>query len=118
LTELFSGLKQSDKKIGIFSDYPAHQKIAALGLAADHIVSAQDDCVKLLKPNPKGLEYLMSEAGVTANETVMIGDRTERDGLAAHRAGVRCLIRSKKPKKGWQTFTRFDDPIFLPLLLD
>ena len=118
LTELFAGLKRSGKIIGVFSNYPAHQKLVALGLAADYVVSAQDDSIRLLKPHPKGLEFLMSKAGLTAPETLLIGDRTERDGFAAHRAGVQCLIRSPNPRNEWQTFTRFDDPIFSPLLSD
>jgi putative hydrolase of the HAD superfamily len=118
LTELFAGLKRSGKIIGVFSDYPAHQKLSALNLAADYIASAQDDCIRLLKPHPKGLEFLISKAGFTAAETVLIGDRIERDGIAAQRAGVRCLIRSSKPKQEWQTFVRFDDHLFAPLLSD
>ncbi len=118
LTELFAGLKRSGKLIGVFSDYPAHQKLAALGLAGDYVVSAQDDCIRLLKPHPKGIEFLMSEAGFTAAETVLIGGRIERDGIAAQRAGPRCLIRSSKPKQEWQTFVRFDNPLFALLLSD
>lgn len=118
LTELFTGLKRSGKIIGVFSDYPAHQKLVALDLAADYIVSAQDDCIRLLKPHPKGLELLMSEAGLTAAQTLLIGDRTERDGIAAHRAGIQCLIRSPRPKPGWQTFVNYNDPLFSPLLPD
>jgi len=116
LTELFAGLKRNGKNIGIFSDYPARQKLNSLGLAADYIVSAQDDLIGFLKPNPKGLEYLMYEAKVKAEETLLIGDRVERDGFAAERMGVRCLIRSRKLMQEWQTFNAFNDPIFLPML--
>lgn len=118
LAELFAGLKRCGKTIGIFSDYPGRAKLAALGLAADFIVSAQDDGIGLLKPHPRGLEFLMTEAGACAATTVLIGDRSERDGLAAQRAGVRCLIRSSKPKQDCQTFARYDDPLFTPLLSD
>lgn len=118
LVELFAGLKRHGKHIGIFSDYPVQAKLAALGLAADFVVSATDHGIGLLKPHARGLEVLMADAGATAATTVLIGDRSDRDGLAARRAGVRYLIRSSKPKRDCQTFARYDDPLFAPLLSD
>jgi HAD superfamily hydrolase (TIGR01509 family) len=112
VAELFDGLKRDGKTIGVLSDYPATTKLAALGLAADHIIAAAD--VGMLKPHPKGLESLMSAAGVTAKETVFIGDRAERDGRAGERAGVKTLILSSKPIEGYQTFATFHDPLFTP----
>lgn len=112
VTRLFAGLRHQGKTIGILSDYPAADKLAAMGLAADHIIAASD--VGMLKPHPKGLQSLMSAAGVTASETVLIGDRVERDGRAGQRAGVRTLIRSSKPIESHQTFATFDDPLFAP----
>lgn len=112
VNELFAGLKRQSKTIGILSDYPATAKLAAMGLAADHVVAASD--VGVLKPHPKGLQSLMSAAGAAASATVLIGDRAERDGRAGQRAGVRTLIRSSKPIEGYQTFASFHDPLFDP----
>jgi HAD superfamily hydrolase (TIGR01509 family) len=108
LPELFQLLRQQGKKIGIFSDYPAHRKLEALGLAADLIVCANDADVGVLKPHAKGLQILMSRAAASPAQTIMIGDRPERDGLAAHAANVRALIRSHKSLGDWQTFDRYD----------
>lgn len=116
LLELFGGLKRQGKIIGILSDYPAHLKLGALGLSADLVISACDENVQFLKPNPRGLEVLMDAAGVTADETLLIGDRTDRDGLAARRAGTKILIRSPKPIDGWLTFAQYTDPLFAPIL--
>ena len=116
ILELFEGLKGSGKIIGILSDYPARAKLVALGLAADHVVSAEDDGVGFLKPHPRGLESLIAAAKVKAHATVLIGDRVERDGLVARRVGARALIRSSRVLEGWQTFTRYDSPLFAPLL--
>jgi len=116
LPSLFAGLRRCGKTIGIFSDYPARAKLAALNLAADFVVSAHDPGIGTLKPHPRGLEYLMAAAGVTPPQTLLIGDRQDRDGLAALRAGARILLRSPKPIKGWQTFRRYDDPLFAPIL--
>lgn len=116
VVELFAGLRRNAKLIGVLSDYPADAKLAALGLRADYVVSAGDPSVGLLKPNPRGLAVLMQTAGVEAQAAVLIGDRIERDGAAARRIGARPLIRSRRPLEHWQTFARFDDPIFDSLL--
>ena len=116
LVELFADLRRKGKTIGVLSDYPAVAKLAALGLAADHVVSAVDAGVGVLKPHPQGLLELMKRAGAEPGTTVLIGDRVDRDGLAARRAGARALIRSARPIEGWQTFARYDGAPFLPLL--
>ena len=116
LPALFAALRRAGKRIAIFSDYPAEAKMAAMGLDADLIVSAGDDGVGVLKPNPRGLQRLIETAKVDPAETILIGDRVERDGLAAQRAGAEALIRTSKPIEGWRTFRRFDDPVFSPLL--
>lgn len=46
----------------------------------------------------------------------LIGDRTDRDGLAARRAGARSLISSSRQIDGWQTFAGYEAAPFLPLL--
>jgi FMN phosphatase YigB (HAD superfamily) len=112
LPQLFAGLRRKGKSIGIFSDYPVKTKLEALELTANHVVCAGDETVGMLKPHPRGLESLIAAAGVKADATVLIGDRTDRDGLAARRAGARALIRSSKPIQGWQTFRGFDDALF------
>jgi putative hydrolase of the HAD superfamily len=116
VTELFAGLRRHRKVVGVISDYPAAAKLAALGLAADFVVSATDSDVAVLKPHPRGLRQLMRRAAVSPSATLLIGDRTERDGLAAQRASTHCLIRSSRPKTGWQTFAHFNDPLFGPML--
>lgn len=112
--QLFEGICRAGKKIGIFSDYAAAEKLAAMGLVAHHIVAASD--VGLLKPHAKGLQRLMAAAGATAPETLFIGDRADRDGAAGQRAGVRTLIRSSRPLETFQTFETFHDPLFAPFM--
>ena len=69
------------------------------------------DFIKVLKPNPEGLEFILSQLGVSTNEEdgiradairtdgvrndgirksdiLYIGDRTEKDGLCAQKVGV------------------------------
>lgn len=116
LIELFAGLRRKGKSIGILSDYEATAKLQALGLAADHVVCAEDQGVGVLKPNPKGLIALIGAARATPETTVLIGDRPDRDGQVARRIGARAMIRSSQPIEGWQTFRRFDDTPFAPII--
>jgi HAD superfamily hydrolase (TIGR01509 family) len=107
---LFERIRRSGRTIGILSDYPAIAKLAALGLEADLIVHAGE--VGYLKPHPMGLQRLIDMAKVSPAETVLIGDRAERDGEAARRAGAHCLLRSERPIPGYRCFARFDDAVF------
>jgi putative hydrolase of the HAD superfamily len=116
VTELFAALERQGKTVGVFSDYPAAAKLHEMELHADHVVYAGDANVGLLKPNPRGLEVLMDEAGARPSETVMIGDRIERDGEAAKRVNAKALIRSDRTVIGFPSFARYSDPVFDPLL--
>jgi putative hydrolase of the HAD superfamily len=113
--ELFAAIKAAGRTLGIYSDYAATEKLSALGLTADFIVSADDLDIAVLKPNPKGLLRLMERAGALPHETLLIGDRILRDGIAAKRAGVRALIRSSSTVAGWQAFRSYRDPAFASL---
>lgn len=116
IVDLFAALRRRGKIIGIFSDYPAFEKLHAMELTADHIVAAGDPNVGILKPHSRGLEVLMNTAGIGPSETVFVGDRVDRDGEAARRAGVTALIRSNTPIDGWLVFSSFSDALFAPLL--
>ena len=102
VAELFARLSESHV-LAVHSDYRAERKLAALGLAAQLTVAAED--VGRLKPDPAGLHRLMAQAKAEPARTLMIGDRDERDGEAARRAGVRSLIRGRD-------FRDFTDAIF------
>ena len=116
LEALFLALRTAGKRVAVFSDYPAVGKLSALGLQAWPIVCATDEEVARLKPNPAGLLRILNQCGVHPNRTLMIGDRFDRDGLAAGRANVRALIRSRRVHPEFDTFQGFDDAIFAPLL--
>lgn len=116
LVELFTALRRKGMSIGVLSDYAATAKLRALDLEVDYVVCAEDSGIGMLKPNPKGLVALIGAADATPETTVLIGDRPERDGLAARRIGARALIRSSRPIDNWQTFRRFDNGPFLPII--
>jgi len=109
VSDFFDAIRRSGKKIGILSDYPAVDKLQALGLDADYIVSAADSEVAVLKPHPRGLQRIMAMAGADASETIFIGDRADRDGEAGRRAGVRTLLHSRRALPGWECFNDYAD---------
>ncbi len=116
LDELFNVIKKQGKGLGILSDYKASRKVSALGLSADLIVSAQDSEVNVLKPHPKGLQTIAEQAGVALDRVILIGDRDERDGEAARRAGAQYLIKQKPNKPAVQNgFMHYTDAVFSPL---
>ncbi|MFQ5567123.1 MAG: HAD family hydrolase, partial [Paracoccaceae bacterium] len=104
----FSALRDRGCRIGAWSDYPAVNKLAAMGLTADAVVSAVDPEVDRMKPQPAGLERVLEQLGVSPEEALVIGDRDERDGAAARRLGCPYLLLVKRPAGG-RTFVGYDE---------
>lgn len=96
LTKMVISWKRAGKKVVIYSDYPAEDKSRVLGLSDIPCYDGTAPSIDVLKPNPKGIEVILREMGVTdKSRAVMIGDRQSRDGEAAARAGIDCLILKK-----------------------
>ena len=66
-------------------------KIARLELGRffDHVILAGE--LQMVKPDPKIFEHAMKLAQVTPRESVMVGDRFNRDVAGAHAAGMRAV---------------------------
>lgn len=99
LLEIIAKLKDSGKTVAIWSDYAADDKLKALGLECQYVYTAEDERVGELKPSPKGLNLIMNDLSMTADKTIMVGDRMEKDGEAAKAAGCDYLILSKNKNK-------------------
>ena len=95
---LFSQFQRQGIPIGVFSDYPAMDKLRALGLTAQVIVSATCAEVNRLKPDPTGLLVAAAKLGAPAPECLFIGDQEAKDGECARRAGMPCLILASRRK--------------------
>jgi len=91
---LLQAARRSGLRLAVCSDYPADQKLAAMGIAAffDVVVTAQDPEVQRLKPDPRGLEVTLQRLAIRKNEAVYIGDRADVDAVAASRAGIQYFI--------------------------
>lgn len=113
---LFAALRRGGRRVGVWSDYPVADKLASLGLAADYVCAATDPDILRLKPDPTGLLKILDQAGVAPHEALMIGDRPERDGEAARRAGVPFLLRTNKRVAGHRCAADYRDPQFGALL--
>jgi phosphoglycolate phosphatase/putative hydrolase of the HAD superfamily len=112
--EFFGVLRKSGVRVAAMSDYPATAKIAALGLKADAIVSAVDPSVDRFKPDPAGFLTAARMLAVEPKDVLVIGDRMDRDGIAAERAGMRCLLIDEAGVSGGNCFKSYMD--LIPLM--
>lgn len=109
LADFLTALRAKEKTVAVLSDYPAADKLEALGLEVDLAASAVDAQIDRLKPHPRGLEWLLEAAGVEPQQAVLIGDRDDRDGECARRAGVGYLIKSENPVSDGHHFRDYGD---------
>lgn len=92
--ELFAEIarfKAAGGRTALISDYPARVKLTALGATdlMDVIVAnGEADGNYRLKPAPDALLHAAKQLGVVASGCLVLGDRTDADGLAAQRAGM------------------------------
>jgi len=89
----FALLRAAGIRIAVLSDYPAAAKLEALDLDAGLVVSGTDPEIDRLKPRPEGLLAIVERLAVEPSRCLMIGDRDDRDGACARRAGVPYLLR-------------------------
>jgi len=110
--EFFATLRQQGIKIGIYSDYKAHDKLAAMGLTADIIVSSTDPEIDRFKPDPKGLLYIADQLGVAPADCLFVGDRPELDGECARQAHMPYRIVDKQPFNDFDFYHTLADQLF------
>jgi HAD superfamily hydrolase (TIGR01549 family) len=81
-------------RLGVFSDYPATAKLAAMRLSEffEVVVTAQDPAVNRFKPDPSGLVEALRRLGTEPKSALYVGDRHDVDAPVAHAAGVPCVI--------------------------
>ena len=116
VAELFDRLRTSGRRIAVWSDYPVRRKLAALGLAADFELWAGQPLMPRPKPDAEGLREILFAMQARPQESLVIGDRFDRDWAAAQRSAIPTLMRSRKPDPRAPTFWRYTDPVFAPIL--
>ena len=93
---LLARLKQLGIEVAVFSDFPAQEKIKAMGLDVGAVYSAHTPEIDQLKPSPKGLLHIANAFEVPPPQCLMVGDRDDRDGEAARRAGMQYYVLAKE----------------------
>jgi HAD superfamily hydrolase (TIGR01549 family) len=96
-------LENQSIPVGVFSDYPALDKLQALGLAdkISLVLCATDPDINAFKPHPKGFLYACALWGLSPEEVLYVGDRPEIDAAGAANAGMPCaLLRAGASLRG------------------
>lgn len=97
VTSFFEELKKQNIATAVYSDYEAAQKLDYLELQVDLIVSSTQTAINSLKPQPDGLNFILSEMKIKDKRNCLfIGDRTELDGVCAANAGISFLLVNKQ----------------------
>ena len=111
LLEFCKNARGAGVRTGVFSDYPAGPKLAALGVTdyLDVVVSAQDPEVRRFKPDPTGLRVTLHRMKVDAANAIYVGDRADVDAPAAAAAGMRCFLFAppSSQSRSWTPVTDF-----------
>ncbi len=92
-------LHRKNITVVIYSDYPAETKLKALGIKADYCFCSADERIGTMKPDPKGISVILETLGLESSQALMVGDRYEKDGLAAKANDVDFCILPACPKK-------------------
>jgi FMN phosphatase YigB (HAD superfamily) len=91
LLEEIRAFRAAGGRTALVSDYPARRKLEALGatpLFEVIVASGEPDGPLRLKPHPSGFLQAAAALGVAPAQCLVIGDRTDADGLAAQSAGM------------------------------
>lgn len=86
LIEEIREFKNSGGRTGIVSDYPARDKLVALGVLELFdvvIASGEEPGPRALKPDPSGFLLAAEKLGVAPEHCLVLGDRVDADGAAA-----------------------------------
>jgi FMN phosphatase YigB (HAD superfamily) len=88
-------------KVGVYSDYPSHEKLQALGILhfMSVVVSSSDSDVRSFKPSPNGFIVAAQKMQLEPSEILYVGDRDDTDGEGATRAGMKVVIISSERRR-------------------
>ena len=94
LTSLLRALESLGLKAGAMSDYPAVQKLRAMGIADSFsvVLCTAEPPVAALKPAPAGFLAAAAAWGIGPASVLYVGDREDVDARGAAAAGMPCLV--------------------------
>ncbi|HEX8363623.1 MAG TPA: HAD family hydrolase [Longimicrobium sp.] len=119
LAELLAAAGKRGIACAVVSDYPAADKLRALGIDQHFrvVVSAQDPHVGAFKPSPAGLLHALRELGTAPEHAVYVGDRRDVDLVTARRAGTGFILVGRSPAPPGDPFPVVRDYTALQALL-
>ncbi len=90
----FAEAQRRGIKIGVFSDYPAQEKLKALELDSyvQLVLCSTDKEINAFKPHPRGYLRACEHWGLQPHEVLYVGDRPEVDAKGATAAGMPCMM--------------------------
>lgn len=88
--------QRDGKKVILYSDYPLEEKMQYIGYKPDAHYYSGDAGINCLKPDNKGLEYIIKKNGLERDKTLFIGDRMEKDGECAVKSKIAYLILPRR----------------------
>jgi FMN phosphatase YigB (HAD superfamily) len=100
LPDFLTRLRDLGIHTAVFSDYPCAAKVRALGLSFECLADAQDPEIDRLKPDPRGLVVVARRLGVDVRDCLFVGDRDDKDGECARRAGMPYAILERRRRRG------------------
>jgi HAD superfamily hydrolase (TIGR01549 family) len=102
LEDILGLLDRRGVPAGVFSDYPAEAKIAALGLSGRFAfaLSSSDPKIGAFKPHPRGFLRACECLHLRPAEVLMVGDRADTDAAGAAAAGMPCVIIGRGRSSG------------------
>jgi beta-phosphoglucomutase-like phosphatase (HAD superfamily) len=94
LDALVAWLADCGIPMGVLSDYPAADKIVALGLTGrfSPVLSATDPEIRAFKPHPRGFLRAAAIWHLATSDVLVVGDRLDADAAGAAAAGMPCVI--------------------------
>ena len=95
LCEIIDRYKKEGINIIIYSDYPTQEKIKALNIQYDKEYDSTHPEINELKPNPKGIKYIIKENNLKEDEILLVGDRDSKDGECARNCNIEYVILPK-----------------------
>ncbi|WPL17689.1 phosphoglycolate phosphatase [Thiorhodovibrio winogradskyi] len=98
LVAVFERLYQSGFRIGIFSDYPAKDKLNALGVSSfvDFFLAATDAEINAFKPDSTGFLRACDLWSLRPDQILYVGDRPKVDAVGAINAGMPVAIVGRR----------------------
>lgn len=94
LLETLDRLAGRGLRLGVYSDFPVEEKLAALGCLGrfDPRLASTDPEINAFKPHPRGFLVACERWCLAPAEVLFVGDRADVDAGGARAAGMPCAL--------------------------